>query len=104
MRHTSSNTVFNSVKFHLAVLPAPTRAPRAACTPSSPQSRSSAPPAEGVTEALEAAPAFTTSAWPRNATFCPGPEAPCALGPGLCGLLLTKSLALGALLWQVLCR
>ncbi|KAM6182308.1 natural cytotoxicity triggering receptor 2 [Erethizon dorsatum] len=108
MRHTSSNTVFNSIKFYLSVLPAPTQAPRAARNPTSSKTRSSVSPTEGATEALGTGEAGLTDhpllvslpSRPQNATLCPGPAAPWALGPGLCGLLLTKSLALLALLWN----
>ncbi|XP_033622311.1 natural cytotoxicity triggering receptor 2 isoform X2 [Fukomys damarensis] len=99
MRHTSSNTVFNSDKFYLAVSPAPTQPSKAACKPTSSKTWSSVSPTGRSTETPWAPSAFTTPAWPQNATLCPGPAVPCALVPGFCGLLVAKSLALLALLW-----
>ncbi|XP_023577628.1 natural cytotoxicity triggering receptor 2-like [Octodon degus] len=99
MHHASSHMVFNSIKFYLAVSPAPTPAPRTTCNPTSSKGQSSVSPTEEITKAPEAPSAFTTPARPWNATLCPGPEVPCALDAGVCGLFLTKSLVLLALLW-----
>nr|XP_013012010.1 natural cytotoxicity triggering receptor 2 isoform X2 [Cavia porcellus] len=100
----SSNTVLNSIKFYVAVSPAPTQAPGAARSPTSSNTQSSTLPTAGTTEALRAPSAFTPLAWPQNVTLCPDLADSCALGRGLCGLLLTKSLVLLALLWTLRSR
>uniref|UniRef100_A0A2K5E4R4 Natural cytotoxicity triggering receptor 2 n=1 Tax=Aotus nancymaae TaxID=37293 RepID=A0A2K5E4R4_AOTNA len=102
----SDNSVSKSVRFYLVVSPASaftrtTWAPRDLVS-SQIQTQSCVPPTEGAREAPESPSAITVPSQPQNSTLRPGPAAPSALLPVLCGLLGAKSLVLSALL--VWCR
>nr|XP_020012694.1 natural cytotoxicity triggering receptor 2 [Castor canadensis] len=106
MYHTSSNSVFKSVKLYLSVSPASastwtTWSPRNLIS-SQPQSpvpqtgeASRAPPANPVFS-----PSCPSASRLQNSTLLSGPAASTALVPVLSGLLVIKSLGLSALfLW-----
>uniref|UniRef100_A0A8C8ZMN2 Natural cytotoxicity triggering receptor 2 n=1 Tax=Prolemur simus TaxID=1328070 RepID=A0A8C8ZMN2_PROSS len=98
--HASGNSVSKSVKFYLAVSPAPTSTQATWALPDlvSSQTQSCVPPAGGATETLEAPSATTAPPQPRSSTPHLGPTVPRALLPVLYGLLLAKGLLLPALL------
>ncbi|XP_012304031.2 natural cytotoxicity triggering receptor 2 isoform X1 [Aotus nancymaae] len=103
----SDNSVSKSIRFYLVVSPASastrtTWAPRDLVS-SQIQTQSCVPPTEGAREAPESPSAITVPSQPQNSTLRPGPAAPSALLPVLCGLLGAKSLVLSTLLvWWVL--
>ncbi|XP_045398162.1 trem-like transcript 2 protein [Lemur catta] len=98
--HASGNSVSKSVKFYLAVSPAPTSTQATWALPDlvSSQTQSCVPPAGGATETLESPSATTAPPQPRSSTPHLGPAVPKALLPVLYGLLLAKGLLLPALL------
>ncbi|XP_012496258.1 PREDICTED: natural cytotoxicity triggering receptor 2 [Propithecus coquereli] len=108
--HASGNSVSKSIKFYLAVSPAPASTQATWAPPDlvSSQTQSCVPPAGGAAETLEAPPATAAPPQPRNSTPHLGPAVPRALLPALWGLLVAKSLLLPALLlwwdtqWKIL--
>ncbi|XP_031996725.1 natural cytotoxicity triggering receptor 2 isoform X2 [Hylobates moloch] len=115
----SDNSVSKSVRFYLVVSPASAStqtswAPRDLVS-SQTQAQSCVPPTGVARQAPESpstiiVPSQPSSplpvplpSRPQNSTLHPGPAAPSALVPVLCGLLIAKSLVLSALLvWWVL--
>ncbi|NP_001162214.1 natural cytotoxicity triggering receptor 2 precursor [Papio anubis] len=116
----SDNSVSKSVRFYLVVSPASAStqtswaprnlvssqtqtqtqtswAPRNLVS-SQTQTQSCVPPTGGAREDPESPATITVPSQPQNSTLHPGPAAPCALVPVLCGLLVVKSLVLSALL------
>ncbi|XP_007970823.3 natural cytotoxicity triggering receptor 2 [Chlorocebus sabaeus] len=98
----SDNSVSKSVRFYLVVSPASEStqtswAPRNLVS-SQTQTQSCVPPTGGAREDPESPATITVPSQPQNSTLHPGPAAPCALVPVLCGLLVVKSLVLLALL------
>nr|XP_012616229.1 natural cytotoxicity triggering receptor 2-like [Microcebus murinus]XP_012628741.1 natural cytotoxicity triggering receptor 2 [Microcebus murinus] len=97
----SDNSVSKSIKFYLAVSPAPASTQATWASPDlvSSQTQSCVSPAGRATETLGAPSATTAPPQPRNSTPHLGLLAvPRALVPALCGLLAAKSLLLPALL------
>uniref|UniRef100_A0A2K6E5E0 Natural cytotoxicity triggering receptor 2 n=1 Tax=Macaca nemestrina TaxID=9545 RepID=A0A2K6E5E0_MACNE len=103
----SDNSVSKSVRFYL-VTQTQTQtswAPRNLVS-SQTQTQSCVPPTGGAREDPESPATITVPSHhtglgggrPQNSTLHPGPAAPCALVPVLCGLLVVKSLVLSALL------
>ncbi|PNJ89003.1 NCR2 isoform 1 [Pongo abelii] len=103
----SDNSVSKSVRFYLVVSPA-FASTQASWAPhdlvsSQTQTQSCVPPTGGARQAPESPSTITVPSQPQNSTLRPGPAAPSALVPVLCGLLVAKSLVLSALLvWWVL--
>ncbi|XP_022359661.1 natural cytotoxicity triggering receptor 2 [Enhydra lutris kenyoni] len=117
--HTSSNSVSKSIRFYLAVSPAPitfpevtfhqppsralstapasTQAIRASAELVSSPTQSSVPPTGRAKEAPRASSAVTTLSPQQNSTLHSHPAAPSALAPVLCVLLVAKGLALTVL-------
>uniref|UniRef100_A0A2K5NT70 Ig-like domain-containing protein n=1 Tax=Cercocebus atys TaxID=9531 RepID=A0A2K5NT70_CERAT len=114
----SDNSVSKSVRFYLVVSPASAStqtswtswAPRNLVS-SQTQTQSCVPPTGGAREDPESPATITTClhnlssplpvpppSRPQNSTLPPGPAAPYALVPVLCGVLVVKSLVLSALL------
>ncbi|XP_054347577.2 natural cytotoxicity triggering receptor 2 [Pongo pygmaeus] len=98
----SDNSVSKSVRFYLVVSPAfastqASWAPRDLVS-SQTQTQSCVPPTGGARQAPESPSTITVPSQPQNSTLRPGPAAPSALVPVLCGLLVAKSLVLSALL------
>uniref|UniRef100_A0A8D1QSA7 Ig-like domain-containing protein n=1 Tax=Sus scrofa TaxID=9823 RepID=A0A8D1QSA7_PIG len=94
---TSGHSVSKSVRFHLAVSPAPasTQATQAPQNPVSSQTQS-------CTSSTVASSAIAALSQQENSTLGSSPAPPNALAPLLCGFFLTKGLVLSALLVQVL--
>uniref|UniRef100_M3YQA4 Natural cytotoxicity triggering receptor 2 n=1 Tax=Mustela putorius furo TaxID=9669 RepID=M3YQA4_MUSPF len=97
--HASSNSVSKSIRFYLAVSPAPasTQAIRASAELVSSLTQSSVPPGGRAKQAPRAASAITTLSPQQNSTLHSHPAAPSALVPVLCVLLVAKGLALTVL-------
>uniref|UniRef100_A0A2K6MAF7 Natural cytotoxicity triggering receptor 2 n=2 Tax=Rhinopithecus TaxID=542827 RepID=A0A2K6MAF7_RHIBE len=98
----SDNSVSKSVRFYLVVSPASAStqtswAPRNLVS-SQTQTQSCVPPTGGAREDPESSATVTVPSQSQNSTLHPGPAAPSALVPVLCGLLVAKSLVLLALL------
>ncbi|KAL4665831.1 hypothetical protein H8959_005148, partial [Pygathrix nigripes] len=98
----SDNSVSKSVRFSLVVSPASAStqtswAPRNLVF-SQTQTQSCVPPTGGAREDPESSATITVPSQSQNSTLHPGPAAPSALAPVLCGLLVAKSLVLLALL------
>ncbi|XP_032195792.1 uncharacterized protein LOC116588603 isoform X5 [Mustela erminea] len=97
--HASGNSVSKSIRFYLAVSPAPasTQASRASAELVSSPTQSSVPPAGRAKQAPRPASAITTLSPQQNSTLRSHPAAPSALVPVLCVLLVAKGLALTVL-------
>ncbi|XP_047591215.1 natural cytotoxicity triggering receptor 2 [Lutra lutra] len=102
--HASSNSVSKSIRFYLAVSPAPasTQAIRASAELVSSPTQNSVPPTGRAKEAPRASSAVTTLSPQQNSTLHSHPAAPSALAPVLCVLLVAKGLALIVLTVQAL--
>uniref|UniRef100_A0A8C9LY06 Natural cytotoxicity triggering receptor 2 n=1 Tax=Piliocolobus tephrosceles TaxID=591936 RepID=A0A8C9LY06_9PRIM len=93
----SDNSVSKSVRFYLVTQTQTSWAPRNLVF-SQTQTQSCVPPTGGAREDPESPATITVPSQSQNSTLHPGPAAPSALVPVLCGLLVAKSLVLSALL------